>query len=65
MAKKLLDRLKDKIRFIHYSPKTEASYVSWVRRFILFHDKQHPKDTGKLRLRLNHCLTFFMSKGIL
>jgi len=26
----------------HYSPRTEAAYVGWIRRFILFHGKRHP-----------------------
>ena len=30
----------------HYSLRTEQSYVAWVRRFILFHGKRHPKDMG-------------------
>ena len=30
----------------HYSIRTEAAYVDWVRRFILFHDKRHPRDLG-------------------
>ncbi len=43
---KLLDQLRDKIRVRHYSIRTEKSYVSWVRRFILFHGKRHPRDMG-------------------
>lgn len=50
MAKKILDKLSDKIKFMHYSPKTEISYVSWVKRFILFHNKKHPQDMGKLEI---------------
>jgi len=30
----------------HYSIRTEQSYVSWIKRFILFHDKRHPADMG-------------------
>jgi len=41
---KLLDQVKQKIRFLHYSLHTEKSYVHWVRRFILFHNKRHPKE---------------------
>ena len=33
MAKKLLD--------------TEIAYLSWIKRYILFHNKRHPKDMGK------------------
>jgi site-specific recombinase XerD len=44
--KKLLDQVRDAIRVRHYSYRTEESYVQWIRRFILFHHKQHPKDMG-------------------
>ncbi len=44
---KLLDQLSDSIRLHQYSMATERSYVHWVRRFILFHGKKHPKTMGK------------------
>ena len=50
MAKKLLDIMRDKIRFKHYSIKTEQSYVGWAKRYIFFHNKRHPKDMGKLEI---------------
>ncbi len=43
---RLLDRLRDKIRVKHYSMRTEHAYVDWVRRFILFHDRRHPRELG-------------------
>jgi integron integrase len=43
---KLLDQLRNAIRQKHYSIRTEEAYVDWVRRFILFHNKLHPKDMG-------------------
>lgn len=43
---KLLDQVRDKIRVKHYSIRTETQYVQWVRRFILFHDKRHPREMG-------------------
>jgi integrase len=43
---RLLDRLRTEIRTRHYSIRTEASYVDWARRFILFHGKRHPQDMG-------------------
>jgi hypothetical protein len=46
MSKKLLDQMRAAIRLKHYSYRTEESYVDWVRRFILFHNKRHPKDMG-------------------
>jgi integron integrase len=44
--KKLLDRVRDAIRIKHYSIRTEETYVNWIRRFILFHGKRHPRDMG-------------------
>lgn len=43
---RLLDRLREAIRVRHYSLSTERAYCDWVRRFILFHDKRHPRDLG-------------------
>jgi hypothetical protein len=43
---KLLDQVRERIRTKHYSIRTEDSYVDWVRRFILFHGKRHPKELG-------------------
>ena len=37
---------KREIRGRHYSYRTEQTYINWVRRFILFHNKRHPKDMG-------------------
>ena len=42
----LLDRVRQSIRLKNYSIRTEQAYVSWVRRFILFHDKRHPRQMG-------------------
>ena len=44
---KLLDRVRQRIRAKHYSPRTEKAYVHWVRRYILFHGKRHPKDLAE------------------
>lgn len=43
---KLLDQVRDRIRRKGYSIRTEKSYAHWIKRFILFHDKRHPKDMG-------------------
>lgn len=44
--KKLLERVSDAIRLMHYSPRTGETCAHWIRRFILFHDKRHPKEMG-------------------
>ena len=41
---KLLDQVRQIIRIKHYSLRTEESYVNWIKRFIFFHDKKHPKE---------------------
>ncbi|QBB72026.1 integron integrase [Pseudolysobacter antarcticus] len=43
---KLLDQLRARIRALHYSIRTEDAYADWARRFILFHEKRHPRDMG-------------------
>jgi site-specific recombinase XerD len=45
--RKLLDQVRDTIRLKHYSYRTEQSYVHWIRRFILFHNKRHPNEMGR------------------
>jgi integron integrase len=42
----LLDRIRDKIRLKHYSIRTETAYVDWVRRFVNFHHRRHPRELG-------------------
>lgn len=44
--KKLLDQMRDALRRSHYSPRTEDSYLEWVKRYILHFNKQHPRDLG-------------------
>jgi len=43
---RLLDQVRAQLRLRHYSPRTETAYVQWIRRFILFHGKQHPLTLG-------------------
>jgi hypothetical protein len=48
--RKLLDQVRDIIRVKHYSYRTEESYVYWIRRYILFHQKRHPREMGGAEL---------------
>ncbi len=43
---KLLDVYRDALRVKHYSARTEDTYVTWVKNFILFHNKRHPREMG-------------------
>ncbi len=44
---KLLDRVHAAIRVRHYSRRTEAAYVGWIKRYIFFHHVRHPDQMGK------------------
>jgi hypothetical protein len=44
---KLLDQVRQAIQMRHYSPKTEESYVHWIKRFIFFHNRRHPAEMGE------------------
>lgn len=43
---RLLDQVREKLRVKHYSIGTGQTYVDWIRRFILFHDKRHPNNSS-------------------
>ncbi len=43
---RLLEQVRNAIRRRHYSRRTEDTYVGWIRRFILFSDRRHPRDLG-------------------
>jgi integron integrase len=45
---RLLDQLREHIRYRHYSLRTEEAYVHWVRAFVRFHgSERHPRDMGR------------------
>jgi integron integrase len=43
---RLMDEVHARLRFKHYSLRTEQAYVGWIKRYIWFHDKRHPRDLG-------------------
>ena len=43
---RLLEQVRNEIRVRHYRRRTEESYTQWIKRFIYFHKKKHPKDMG-------------------
>lgn len=45
-APRLLDQLRERIRYLHYSRSTEDIHVYWCRSFIRFHGPRHPRDMG-------------------
>lgn len=48
---KLMTVVRQVMRFRHYSLRTEEAYTGWIRRFILFHGKQHPETLGTEEVR--------------
>ena len=50
VKKKLLDIIREKIRFKHYSLSTEKTYMYWIKYYILFHNKRHPNEMGKVEI---------------
>ena len=44
---KLLDQVRQLMRVRHYSLRTEEAYVGWIRRYILFHGKRHPRELNE------------------
>jgi len=51
MAQPLLNQVRDTARLKHYSARTEDSYIQWIKRFVLFHNKRHPVEMGELEIR--------------
>ena len=47
---KLFDQCREVFRFYHYSLRTEETYLQWIKRFILFHQKRHPREMGAAEL---------------
>ncbi len=47
----LLGRVREVIRYKHYSLRTEKAYVGWVRRFVVFHGRRHPREMGAAEVR--------------
>jgi integron integrase len=48
---RLLDEVRAVARMRHLSIRTEQAYVQWIRRFILFHKKRHPREMGEVEIR--------------
>jgi hypothetical protein len=47
---KLLDQVRDVLRLKHYAFSTEKTYLQWIYRYIVFHNKRHPQDMGKVEI---------------
>jgi len=43
---RLQEQCRQVMRFKHFSFRTEEAYWDWIKRFILFHGKRHPREMG-------------------
>lgn len=43
---RLLDQVRERIRYRHYGIRTEDAYVYWVGWFVRFHGMRHPREMG-------------------
>ncbi len=59
--KKLLDQVRDAFRLKHYAYRTEETYIQWIRCYILFHNKRHPKEMGNAEIEA--FLTYLAVEG--
>jgi len=57
---RLFDRVRQIIQTLHYSPRTEKTYIGWIKRFIFFHGKRHPIEMGEKEI--NEFLSFLAIK---
>ena len=49
-AEKLMDQVREVLRYHHYSLRTEQTYCEWIVRFIKFHQTRHPNEMGKAEI---------------
>lgn len=57
---RLFDRVRQKIQALHYSQRTEKTYIGWIKRFIFFHGRRHPIEMGEKEI--NEFLSFFSNQ---
>ncbi|MEW6007271.1 MAG: site-specific integrase [bacterium] len=56
----LLEQTREVMRKKHYTIRTEQAYIEWVKRFVLFHNKKHPKYMGEKEI--SQYLSFLATK---
>ena len=47
---RMMDQVREVLRYHHYGLRTEDAYLRWIRPFIHFNDTRHPKDMGKTEI---------------
>jgi integron integrase len=49
---KFMEQCREAMRFHRLALRTEEAYLQWIKRFIFFHDKRHPKDMGEPEVKV-------------
>jgi len=47
----LIDKVREAVRMRHYSIRTEEAYIGWIRRYIHFHGRRHPREMGESQVK--------------
>ncbi len=50
MKSPFLNQVRERLQRLNYSIRTEESYLNWIKRYILFHNKRHPAELGKAEM---------------
>ncbi len=50
MKSPFLNQARERLQRLNYSIWTEESYLNWIKRYILFHNKRHPVELGKAEM---------------
>ncbi|MEO1148312.1 MAG: phage integrase N-terminal SAM-like domain-containing protein [Cyanobacteria bacterium J06638_22] len=61
--KKLLEQVREVMRLRHYAYRTEETYVQWIKRYILFHHKRHPREMGRDEIEALMIYTHVLNRG--
>lgn len=56
----MLNPVREKVRYKHYSLSTERTYISWIKHYIVFHGKRHPTEMGSIEVE-QFCLILPMN----
>jgi integron integrase len=48
---KFMEQCREVMRFRRLALRSEQAYLEWIKRFIFFHDKRHPRDMGEPEVR--------------
>ena len=46
VPRRLIDQVREQLRYLHYSLRTEEAYVHWVRAFVRWSGLRHPRQMG-------------------